>query len=266
MNQASQEFLTIKIHHRLDVLSDEERSLLFPDYPDSLALIQLLQKSGMEGFILHSLLVRDKKKPVLMLPLFETHYVVHSVYQGWGKALLNYLTTILPRFFKPKVLGIGFVEGEWGQVGYDPTVSQKRLSEAWDIALEALHSMQKALQADLLAFVDFNETSGAILPMDKLQNFATMSSNPCGVIPITFDSQDDYLNRLSKSLRKNLKRKIKEAQQISIVHTKSPTDIQLKTIYDLYCQTVARSELVFGVQQESFFQQVCCSVSGAGYS
>jgi hypothetical protein len=258
-------YLSLEVSQRLDVLSSAEWERLFPDFPDSLEMIQHIQAVGIAQFSFHSLLVRDEGRPILMLPLFETRYKVHSGYQGFGKNILNRIANCLPKLFHPRILGIGFVEGEWGQVGWDNAVSADKLREAWSLALEALHSMQHGLNIDLIAFIDFNENSGAMIPMQKLKNYAKIASNPCGVVPIQYKNLQGYLDSLSKGMRKNLQRKMKKAEQISVVQTTDPA-IWIDDIYDFYKQTVERSDTSFGVQTAEYFRTICEKVPGAQYT
>ncbi len=257
--------LRVEVACRLDVLTALEWQRLFPGFPDSLEMIQHIQSAGMDRFSFHSLVVWDADRPILMLPLFETRYAVHSGYQGPGSDWLNRLADLLPQVFYPRVLGVGFVEGEWGQIGFDATVPKARLQAAWQLALSTLYNLQRSLKSDLIAFVDFNQQSGAMIPMSALKGYATMASNPCGVLPIRYASLDHYLERLSRGMRKNLRRKLKKTDRLQVVRTTEPQPWQ-DQIYALYQKTVERSDTIFGVQRPAYFETICQTVPGAEYT
>src|SRR5258708_2266537 len=58
----------------LNPLSCKEWTSLFPDHPDAGEMINLMGASGMDGFEFSSIVIRDDQGPVLLLPLFITHY------------------------------------------------------------------------------------------------------------------------------------------------------------------------------------------------
>lgn len=265
MASKTRDSLSLEIHSRLDVVSQEEWQHLFPGFPDSLALVQHIQECGMDKFSFHSILVRDGERPILLLPLFETRYEVHSGYHGVGRQLLDRVAQLLPNVFYPKIMGVGFVEGEWGQIGFDSTTAMAVLEDAWTLALNALDAMAVAHQANLMTFLDFNTQSGAIIPLQTIRQYAQIASNPCGILPIQHKSLEEYLESLSKATRKDLRRKMKKADAIEIRRTTQPGE-HLERIYQFYRETVARADASFGVQRREYFRDVCEKVPGAEYT
>jgi len=247
------------------VVTPDEWQRLFPGFPDNLALIQHIQESGMDRFSFYSIVVREKEHPILLVPLFETRYEVHSGYHGAGRKLLDRIAQILPNVFYPKILGVGFVEGEWGQIGFEPEATLEQLQVAWTMVLKALDAIASSHQANLMAFVDFNSRSGACLPDKVCREYAHIASNPCGVLPIRYRSLDEYLDSLSKATRKDLRRKMKKLGELEIQRTTQPGK-HLDRIYRFYQETVARSDASFGIQRRTYFEQVCAKVPGAEYT
>ncbi len=256
--------LSCEVYPRLNSVSNSEWTKLFPGFPDSLEMINLIQRSGFDGFNFHSIIVKQEDKPILFLPLFETNYNISRMMDKEPRKIFNTLAGWMPNLLCPKVLGVGFVEGEWGQIGYDSSINKKTMEEAWDMALEALDSLALGLNADIISFVSFNAESGEIIPIKKLEEFTNVPGLPCARLPIKFNTLEDYINSLSSSMRKDIRRKIRESSDVKIIRT-SNIKPYLETIYQFYLKLVERSNLVFGIHRPSFFDHVCELVPGAEY-
>ena len=257
--------LSCEVYPRLNPVSNSEWTKLFFDFPDSPEMINLIQRSGFDGFNFHSIVVKKEDKPVLLLPLFETTYNVSRMMDKEPRKIFNTLAGWMPGLLCPKVLGVGFVEGEWGQIGYDSSIDKQTMQEAWNMALEGLHSLASGLNADIISFTSFNAESGEIIPVNKLQGFTNVPGLPCARLPIKFNTLEDYINSLSSSMRKDLRRKMRESSDVKIIRTKNIKPY-LEIIYQFYLKLVERSNLVFGIHRPSFFEHVCEVVPGAEYS
>jgi len=100
--------------------------------------------------------------------------------------------------------------------------------------------------------------------MQKLTRFAQIQSSPYCSLPIVYDSLESYLAGLSKATRKDLRRKLRDAQDIEIRRTREPGP-WLDMMYRWYLRAVERSEIVFGMQRLEYFAQVCRVVPGAEF-
>lgn len=256
--------LSCEVYPRTNILSKDEWTELFPTLPDSAEMINLIQRSGFDGFNFHSIIVRQGDKPILLLPLFETNYNISRMMDKGPRKIFNTLAGWMPNLLCPKVLGVGFVEGEWGQIGFNRSIDTKTLDLAWDMALNALDALASALSADIISYASFNAESGESIPTHKIKGFTAIPGLPCARLQIKFNTLDDYLNSLSSSMRKDLRRKMREASAVKIIRT-SNIKPYLETIYQFYLKLVERSNLVFGIHRPSFFEHVCELVPGAEY-
>ena len=66
--------LTCNCVPRLDGVPAAELGRLFPEPSSTAPLLSLLQKSGIDGFNLRSIVVLKEDAPILLLPLFETRF------------------------------------------------------------------------------------------------------------------------------------------------------------------------------------------------
>ncbi len=261
---ASVEELDCQIHASFDCISSADLARLFPSLPNSSEMIRFAEISGFDGFNFYHIVVRQEEKPILFLPLFETEYNLAIFLEGWAKRVVYKASHWAGRLLRPRVLAIGFVEGEWGEVGFDREADHRTLHLAWDLALGKLQGLAVQLDVDILAFSNFNEDSGSLIPINKLSGFAQIKSVPCAQLLNRFDSVEDYLSSLSKNMRKDLRRKWRKASGIKIVRTRNISP-WLDLVYQFYLEHIERCDLTFGVYRKDFFEQICDEVSGAEY-
>ena len=250
---------------RLDAVGPTDWQRLFPDLLDSLEMIRLIQRVGLDGFRFHSIVVRENERPILLLPLFETVYDLSALAEPAMRSVIASAARKLPQLLRPRILGVGLVEAEWGQVGVDASIDRKTLAAAWDLALKALEALADGLGANLVAFVNFTAHSGRMLPMGKLVEFSQIAGRPLAQTRIAYAHSDEYLASLSKKMRSNLRRSLRKAHGVNLLRTRQPGP-WLDAVYQLYLDTYRQSDVNFSMQSRDFFKSVCQRVEGAQYT
>ncbi len=260
-----QDSIKVETYHSISSISIEEWEGLMPQVPDSLELFRFIERVGMAGYSFHSIVVRWDGRPVLYLPLFEVSLELCTMLDGLAQKCFAKLTPLFPRLLKPRILAVGFVEGEWSAVGVDYSVSPEIKEKAWSLALSALNNLGDKLDYDLMLYLNFlDEQENSVLPESILHGFKEIMSYPSAILPITYSSVEEYLNSLSKGTRKDLKRKIKKSEKLKIIHTRE-IGPWLDTVYRLYCSYVAKYDFKFGVEGRDYFANICTSVPGAEF-
>jgi len=248
---------------RLDGVPPAALRRLFPEPSSTAPLLSLLQESGIDGFNLRSIVVTKDDAPILLLPLFESRFDLSSFAEGWIKRSLKAAVYLIPSIFHPRVLGVGLLVGEWSEIGIDPHVDTGTLDAAWTMALGALHTLAAELQSDIVAFYNFNHHGK--LPATVFKQFNRVQCLPCARLPITFDSLEEYLSRLSRATRKGLRRKMRVSHEVSVIRSRNISPF-LDRIYELYLETVERCPMAFGVHNRLFLERICERVPGAEYT
>jgi len=121
----------------------------------------------------------------------------------------------------------------------------------------------------LLLLLNFPPEEVDALPQETLHRLTRINTIPCARVPMSFDDAAQYLQRLSKNARKDLRRKMRDAGSVRFVDTRTPDDDAIDSIYTLYRQTVDRADLSLGIHGRSFFARsasrcrtrVMCSTS-----
>lgn len=248
----------------VDTITRAQWEALFPDHPDSFDMVRLTQSAGIDGFTFRHIVVREGDLPVLLLPLFEVRLELADLVGSKLARLVRLAARLMPGVLAPRLLGVGFVEGEWGEVGFRRDIDAATLAKAWETALAALTELGRQLKSDLTVLLNFTPGTLETLPPSFVQRFASIPTYPCGRLAITFENLEDYLRALSRPTRKDLNRKLRAAAGIEIRRTRDPAP-WLDTIYHLYCETVKRSDLAFGLHRRAWFERVCAEVAGAHF-
>jgi len=257
--------LSVEVHSKLVPVQDNDWCRLFPESPDPVELVRLVEKSGFNGFVFHSLVVRLEDRPILVLPLFETRYHLTEALGGLAGKVGGVLDRWFPNLLQLRILGVGVVESEWGEIGVDVTMAPEVLREAWKMALESLDALADGLCAKLLVWVNFTLQSGRMIPVQEMmRGYAAMPGVPCQVVPIRHDHLESYLESLSKATRKDMRRKLREAEPVVILRPLDPRP-WLDAIKVLYQRTFHAAEFTFGEHRRLYFESVMQDVPGAQY-
>jgi hypothetical protein len=256
--------LSTTVHDRLDSITPAQWRDLFGDHPDSMEMVRLISQCGMDGFSFAAIVVSQGDEPVLMLPLFEARFRLATLLDGAAAKIARGMETFAPNLLAPKLLGVGFVEGEWGQAGVKSGLAPAVLREAWHQAAVALQRRQQTARASLTVLLNFTPSAVDAIPSDLAATFSAIDTIPCARLPIDFASSDEYLQRLSKNMRKDLRRKLKSAAGITILRA-AGAEGYLDRIYELYLDTVRRAPLSLGIQRKEYFERVTRDVPGAHF-
>ena len=255
--------LTCKCVTGLDGVSATELGRLFPEPSITAPLLSLLQESGIDGFNLASIVVSKDDAPVLLLPLFETRFDLSAFVEGWIKKSLKVAGHLIPSLFQPRVLSVGSLVGEWSEIGIDPQIDEETLDAACKMAFGALQTLAVELESDIVALYNFNQFGK--LPGEVFKKFNRVQYRACARLPIDFSSTEEYLVRLSRGARKDLRRKMRVAPQVRVIRSRDISPY-LDRIYKLYLETVARGPMALGAHNRLFFEKICERVPGAEYT
>jgi hypothetical protein len=255
--------LTCNCVPRLDGVSSAELGRLFPEPSSTAPLLPLLQESGIDGFNLRSIVVSKDGAPILLLPLFESRFDLSTFAEGWIRRSLKAAVYLIPSILHPRILGVGLLVGEWSEIGIDPQIDAGTLEAAWKMALGALQTLAAELKSDIVAFYNFNDRGQ--LPGEVFKQFNRVQCLPCARLPITFNSLEEYLSRISRAARKDLRRKMRVSHEVRVIRSRNISPF-LERIYKLYLETVDRSPLALGVHNRLFLEKICERVPGAEYT
>ncbi len=254
--------LTCFCSPRADGVSAEDLRRLFPEPSITGPLLSLLQESKVDGFNLRSIIVLKDDLPVLLLPLFETRFDLSTFAEGPLRGLLKVAGRLIPSVFRPRVLSVGSVAGEWSEIGIDPNIDERTLDAAYRMAFSAMQTLASELKSDIMGLYNFNDYGK--LPGEVFNKFNRVQYRSCAMLPINFQSIDEYLGRLSRAARKDMRRKMRVAPQVRVIRSRAVSPY-LDRIYKLYLDTVTRGSMALGAHTRLFFEKVCERVPDAEF-
>jgi hypothetical protein len=240
-----------------------ELQRLFPAPSITAPLLSLLQESGIDGFNLRSIVVLKDDAPILLLPLFETRFDLSAFVEGWIKKSLKAAGRLIPSLFHPRVLSVGLLVGEWSEIGIDPHLDAGTLEAACKMAFAALQRLAAELKSDIVALYNFNRYGK--LPGEAVKTFNRVQCQFCARLPINFNSLEEFLARLSRAARKDLRRKMRASREVRVIRSRTISPF-LDRIYTLYLETAARGPMAFGAHNRLFFEKICERIPGAEYT
>lgn len=254
--------MSVEVCKRLDSVTETQWEALYPNAVDRREYLWLSAGCGMDGFSFGSVVVRQGTLPILLLPLFQTRFDLSELAGERLQRLLTPIAKALPGVFRPRLLGVGMVEGEWSDVGVLPGLGGTTLQEAWQLAGEAIRAEARSSGSRMIIALNLPAALASRLEACGLGEFTPIESYACAMLPITFRDLDGYLATLSKSMRKDLRAKLRDAADVEIQRT-ADLGSRLEEVYHLYRQTVADSDISFGVQTQEFLGRVGEVVPGA---
>ena len=116
------------------------------------------------------------------------------------------------------------------------------------------------IESPLLSAED-NQYSQQLIEYATQQGFLSVEGQALAYVPIDFQDREQYLSRLSKSRRKNLKRKLKSLEQLE-VEVVASGDVRFQDagfraeLYALYLEVYQQSEIHFDLLTAEFFDQI----------
>jgi predicted N-acyltransferase len=126
-----------------------------------------------------------------------------------------------------------------------------------------LQTLAAELNSNIVALYNFNHYSK--LPEQVSKQFNRVQCQSSAQLPINFNSMEEFLARLSRAARKDLRRKMRVAPDVRVIRSRNISPF-LDRIYKLYLETVERGPIAFGAHNRLFFEKICEKIPDAEYT
>ena len=222
---------------------------------------QTLQESHLKEFSFYYLLARRNNTLVAIIPFFTTDFSFTTIIQGSLQKFITAIQNKFSRFLKMKILFVGNPTCEEFYLGIAQGEDLNMILEG---ALKELSRFCKREKIGTLLF--YNLTAAYTLMARYLakKGFSIMASFPNTMLEIKSDSLESYINSLSKSTRKGLRRKLRDSAQAVELKTEVRDDISdvQGRIYELYRNNLIDGEIYFEILTPEFFRDICHNTKG----
>jgi len=220
-----------------------------------------IEEAGMKEFSLRYLLASRGDRLVAIIPFFIMDFSFASIIQGPLQKLILSIQKILKNALKMRLLFIGFPTTEEIYLGVS---EDEDFGALLDEALKRLHGISKKERAGVILFYNLTERDSQLAKLLVKRRFARMESFPNTLLEICSDSLDEYIKKLGKNTRKDLRRKLRESSSIAQLKTEIRDDIKNveKDIYRLYLNNLANSNVSFETLTPEFFRRISDNMHG----
>jgi len=246
--------LTARVTRKIEDIPQEDWDKVFPDTLEGYNFLRSLDESKFDQFSFYYIAVYDGDEIVGAAPCFLLNYSLDTSISGSTRRIFNLIKKAFPDFLSIKALVCGMPMGK-GQIGM--ARQDRRIVKA---ILHKMEEVAKHEKARIVAFKDFSHGYKDTLGFLLKKRFFKVDGLPYAEMDLDFKDFDDYLKkRLSGRSRYDLKRKFRKVDadvDIKMEIVDSPTDEDLKRIYELYMAMVAKHEMGFEIVPPEFFKAV----------
>lgn len=219
------------------------------------------EKSKLPGCTFAYITLYQGDTLVLIAPIFKAAFSMHLAAEGLLRDAIKKVQEFWSRFLVFKTIFCGGMVAEKVVIAIHPDhQSNPQLYAAFD---NALMQEAHAFGASMIILKDImDDDIQGLRPLAK-HGYAKSPGLPMANLPIHYKDQDDYLAHLSAETRKNIRRKIKEADKRGgfEVQTVNNIDAIIDDIYALYLNVYNKSEYTspadFGLLTKEFFLSFC---------
>lgn len=174
------------------------------------------------------------------------------------------------KWLKPRTLFVGTTVSEYTLMPANVTapaiVAELKRDYAQDYAFVIIKDIPQ--QSPLLSD-SVNQFAADLTATCEANGFILVEGQALAWVPIDFATEVEYLERLSKSRRKNIRRKLKSRADLSIHWLHTGADIYedaevLAAYYALYLSVYEQSEIHFDLLTPAFFKALLQDKGSAG--
>lgn len=249
--------LQFEIHQTLSAIDKEAWDACFKTDIERYDYLLAVEQSGLAGFEWRYATIRDANRIIAAAPVFLCNYGLETTLErGRLTRIIEKIRINLPNFLSLKLACIGSPCTETGRIGVHPSIPTVWKADVVTALLNSAVAWAWQSGYALFALKDLP------LPLDPalahaldLCGFVVMDSLPSASLRIDFPDIETYLARMSSGTRKDMRRKIRAASQVT-VETVNDLGSLLPRFMELYQDTRQRSEWQFENLTSDYFSGV----------
>lgn len=238
---------------------------LFPGELESYDYLMAVEAAGLEGFRWRYAVVTDDDRLLAAAPVFLTAYALETTLTGAGRWLAGGVRRVLPNALTLKLACLGSPCTETLSVGYalDLSITERAL-----VLRRLLATFEAEARREGCGLMGVKDVPG------PERVFWDVVAGPVGYQPIPglpvahldidFPDLQTYLGRLSGSVRKDMRRKLRSLEHVRI-EVREDLDGVLDRVMDLYHQTRERAEMQFEDLTPAYFAGVTKQMPGRAF-
>ncbi len=218
-----------------------------------------------EDFSASALALYDGGTLVAAVPVFRTDYRLDMSLEGALKPAIEWIHRKAPKLVAVPVLGLGSPLTEECPVAFDPAMTGEQRIAALQALLQGMDAHAEAHNIPLLAIKDLMDADAAWAHGTlTAAGFTRVATLPLATLHLPFKDETEYLASLSPTMRKSLRKKIRQSADVTIEYRDSIDGIE-DEIVALFEETKAHRKTDYGSFDEvpaRYFREVLQSLPG----
>ena len=238
---------------------------LFPGELEGYDYLMAVEAAGIEGFRWRYLLLEEGGELLAAAPAFLTDYPLETTLAGPARRVADGLRRVAPDALTLRLACVGSPCTETAPLGFDPGVTAADRPVLLRRLLTAFSEAAGRARCGLLGVKDVPETAAGLWDAAAAPlGYAAIASLPSASLDIDFTSLDAYLERLSSGTRKDMRRKLRTADEVRI-EVRANIDDVIDRAMALYRETRARAEMALEDLTPAYFQGVLRRMPGRAF-
>jgi hypothetical protein len=193
-----------------------------------------------------------------IIPSFLAKFDLLITAEKTAKKLLSPVHFLIP---KPRTMFVGTTVSEYSlyPVGSDPEKVPAAVKKAFGGTNASLLVAKDMSSESPLLDEGERDYSRKLIESFRKEKFVIMHGEALAYVPITFSSVDEFMQKFSKSRKKDFRRKLRSLNEITIEPVKTGdaffTDEMVDTLYELYHKVYLDSTVHFDLLSKDFFRK-----------
>lgn len=248
--------MEIVVATSVEEFSGAEWNRLFPGELEDWAYYHAVERSRLPGFSWLYFGVRERGVLKACVPAFLTDYRLDTTVTGPLRTVIAIVRHVFPRFLRQRMLAFGSPVSEVCHLGFDASTNHLDRQRLLNFILEHAEQAANVKRAGMLAVKDATAAQNNLwTDTAHSHRLRRQPGLPTAVLNVDFDSVDDYLRSLSRTTRKDLRRKLKSSAQLRVEWRDNIDDI-MDDVMRLYASTRERAEYEFEELTSEYFHDV----------
>jgi len=247
--------LNYNISDRISELPQQDCDRLFRGAIEGYGYHKTLEESQLREFNLKYLLIRRGEKLIGIIPFFIVEFSFATIIQGPLQRLILGVQKRIKNFCKIRILFVGAPTTEHICLGISPEENIKEIIRA---GLDKISEFAKKERLGTILFYNLREEDSDIAGLLRESGFIKIRNFPNTLITIEEKTLPDYLKRLSRNARKDLRRKIKKTDDLVEIKTETSANIEglQEQVHQLYMNNFRESDIHFETLTRLFFERI----------
>jgi hypothetical protein len=251
-----------QVHRSLADIGRARWEACFPRALEGFDYLLAVEGAQLPGFEWRYVLVEAGGRPVAAAPGFISDYALDTTLTPLGRNAVAAVRRVAPRAFTLRLGSLGSPCTEDVCLGFAPELDAITRQKALAALVSAFQADALASRCGLLAIKDTPQPDVDLWDaVSRPMGFRPVGGLPIAHLDIDFPDLETYLGRLSSSARKDMRRKLRALDRIT-VEVRDDLDGLEDAVLALYADTRARAHMQFEELTPAYFTGVLENMRG----